>query len=284
MQIPHNTFHNALRAGDSRIGLWVRLAGANAAELLAGCGFDGLLLDAEHAPNDVGTVLLQLRALAPYPFHSVVRPVRGDIALLKQYLDVGAQTLLIPMIDTTEQAESMVRAMRYPPAGVRGMSAALARASRRNQEEDYTNQADAQMCLLVQVETAAALASLDGIASVPGVDRMFFGPADLSASMGFRGQGDHPAVREAILDGFRRVRADGRARCIDGGPGGGARLPGGWSAIRRRRRGYIFASARGSRTGATLQESGGGRPCLRRRCLRRTFLAGKLEQFEENAA
>ncbi|WP_144640927.1 4-hydroxy-2-oxoheptanedioate aldolase [Bordetella genomosp. 13] len=211
MQIPRNTFRDALRAGESRIGLWVGLADANAAELLAGCGFDWLLLDGEHAPNDVRTVLDQLRAVAPYPVPPVVRPVRGDVALVKQYLDVGAQTLLIPMIDTAEQAESMVRAMRYPPEGVRGMGAALARASRWNQVQDYVNQADAQMCLLVQAETTQAMENLDSIAAVPGVDGVFFGPADLSASMGYRGQGDHPAVRQAILDGIRRVRAAGRA-------------------------------------------------------------------------
>lgn len=211
MQMPRNTFRDALRAGESSIGLWVGLADANAAELLAGCGFDWLLLDAEHAPNDVRTVLDQLRAVAPYPVHPVVRPVRGDTALVKQYLDVGAQTLLVPMIDTAEQAECMVRAMRYPPDGVRGMGAALARASRWNQVPDYANQADAQMCLLVQAETTQALENLDRIADVPGVDGVFFGPADLSASMGYRGQADHPEVRRAILDGIARVRAAGRA-------------------------------------------------------------------------
>lgn len=211
MKIPQNTFLDALRAGRPQIGLWVGLADANAAEALAGTGFDWLLLDAEHAPNDPRTVLDQLRAVTPYAVHPVVRPVQGDVALVKQYLDVGAQTLLIPMIDTAEQATRMVLAMRYAPEGIRGMGAALARASRWNQIDDYLNQANDQMCLLVQAETTQALANLAAISVVPGVDGVFFGPADLSASMGYRGQPGHPLVQKAILDGIATVRAAGKA-------------------------------------------------------------------------
>ena len=211
MQIPQNRFLAALREGRAQIGLWVGLADANAAEALALAGFDWLLLDGEHAPNDPLTVLAQLRALAPYPVQPVVRPVQADVALVKQYLDVGAQTLLVPMIDTPAQAGQMVRAMRYPPAGIRGMGAALARAARWNQVDDYANQADAQMCLLVQAETVEAMRNLPGIAAVDGVDGVFFGPADLSASMGLRGQSGHPDVQRAILDGIATVRAAGKA-------------------------------------------------------------------------
>lgn len=211
MRIPSNEFRDALRAGHKQIGLWVGLADANAAELLATCGFDWLLFDGEHAPNDVRTVLDQLRAVAPYPVHPVVRPVRGETSLIKQYLDVGAQTLLVPMIDTPEQAAQMVRAMRYAPDGVRGMGAALARASRWNQIENYVNQANQQMCLLVQAETTLALSHLQEIAEVEGVDGVFFGPADLSASMGYRGQASHPDVQRAILDGIKTVRGAGKA-------------------------------------------------------------------------
>src|SRR5256885_14483498 len=142
MQIPCNTFRDALRAGQPQIGLWVGLADANAAEALAVTGYDWLLLDGEHAPNDPRSVLEQLRAVAPYATHPVVRPVQGDVALVKQYLDVGAQTLLVPMIDTPEQAALMVRAMRYAPEGIRGVGAALARASRWNQVDDYLNSAN----------------------------------------------------------------------------------------------------------------------------------------------
>jgi len=211
MQIPRNTFRDALQAGQPQIGLWVGLADANAAEALAGCGYDWLLLDGEHAPNDVRTLLDQLRAVAPYPVHPVVRPVQGETALIKQLLDIGAQTLLVPMIDTPAQAAAMVRAMRYAPEGVRGMGAALARASRWNQVDDYLNQANGQMCLLVQAETVLALTHLQAIASVDGVDGVFFGPADLSASMGLRGQPAHPEVQRAILDGITTVRAAGKA-------------------------------------------------------------------------
>lgn len=211
MKIPTNHFLAAIRQGQTQIGCWVGLADANVAEALAGCGFDWLLLDGEHAPNDVRTVLEQLRAVAPYSVHPIVRPVQGEVALIKQYLDVGAQTLLVPMIDTPEQAALMVKAMRYPPHGIRGVGAALARASRWNQVTDYLKQADDQMCLLVQAETTLAVKNLEAIASVEGVDGVFFGPADLSASMGYRGQPAHPEVVKIILKGIATVRAAGKA-------------------------------------------------------------------------
>jgi 4-hydroxy-2-oxoheptanedioate aldolase len=211
MHMPQNTFKAALAAGRPQIGLWVGLADATAAEALATTGYDWLLLDGEHAPNDPRSILQQLRAVAPYPVQPVVRPVIGDVALVKQYLDVGAQTLLIPMIDTAAQAALMVQAMRYAPAGIRGMGAALARASRYNQVEGYLAQADAQMCLLVQAETTTAIGNLRAIAETEGVDGVFFGPADLSASMGYPGQPGHPAVVQTMLDGIATVRAAGKA-------------------------------------------------------------------------
>jgi 4-hydroxy-2-oxoheptanedioate aldolase len=212
--LPVNAFKQALQAGQQVIGCWVGFADANVAEALAGCGFDWLLLDGEHAPNDPRTVLDQLRALAPYPVQAVVRPVVGDVALVKQYLDVGAQTLLIPMVDTPEQAAQMVSATRYAPDGIRGMGAALARASRWNQVPDYVHHANGQMCVLVQAETTLALKNLADIAAVEGVDGVFFGPADLSASMGYRGQASHPEVQKAILNGIATVRAAGKAAGI----------------------------------------------------------------------
>jgi 4-hydroxy-2-oxoheptanedioate aldolase len=214
MKIPQNHFRDALRAGRPQIGCWVGFADANVAEALAGCGFDWLLLDGEHAPNDPRTVLDQLRALAPYPVQPIVRAVQADVALVKQYLDVGAQTLLIPMVDTPEQAALIVQAMRYPPEGIRGMGAALARASRWNQVDDYLNQANGQMCLLVQAETVLAVQNLKAIAETEGVDGVFFGPADLSASMGYRGQPGHPEVQKVILEGIATVRAAGKAAGI----------------------------------------------------------------------
>lgn len=211
MQMPQNTFKAAMAAKQAQIGLWVGLADATAAEALATAGYDWLLLDGEHAPNDPRSILQQLRAVAPYPVQPVVRPVIGDVALVKQYLDIGAQTLLIPMIDTAEQAALMVQAMRYAPAGIRGMGAALARASRYNQVDNYLAQADAQMCLLVQAETTTAITNLQAIADTEGVDGVFFGPADLSASMGYPGQPGHPDVVKTMLDGIATVRRAGKA-------------------------------------------------------------------------
>mgnify|MGYP000328906658 FL=1 len=214
MQITKNTFRDSLNAGLTQIGCWVGLADANVAEALAGCGFDWLLLDGEHAPNDVRTVLEQLRALAPYTVSPIVRPVQGDVALIKQYLDVGAQTLLVPMVDTPEHAALLVKAMRYPPEGIRGVGAALARASRWNQVDNYLNLANEQMCLLVQAETPLALKNIEAIANTEGVDGVFFGPSDLSASMGFRGQPSHLDVQKAIVDAITKVRAAGKAAGI----------------------------------------------------------------------
>ncbi|WP_421956387.1 4-hydroxy-2-oxoheptanedioate aldolase [Polaromonas sp.] len=211
MQIPVNAFKQALQAGETKIGLWVGLADPYVAEALAGTGFDWLLIDGEHAPNDVRRILAQLQSVATYPVHPVVRPVIGDVALIKQVLDIGAQTILIPMVETAEQARKMVDATRYPPSGIRGVGSALARSSRWNQIPDYLHRADAQMCVLLQVESKTGLDNLEAITSVEGVDGVFFGPADLAASLGHLGNPGHPDVQRAILDGIRAVRALGKA-------------------------------------------------------------------------
>ncbi|MBC7209543.1 MAG: 2-keto-3-deoxy-L-rhamnonate aldolase, partial [Pseudomonas sp.] len=197
MDMPINTFKQRLRTGQAQIGLWLGLADPYCAELAANAGFDWLLLDGEHAPNDLRGLLGQLQAVAPYPAQPIVRPVIGDTALIKQLLDIGAQTLLVPMVESAEQARQLVRAMRYPPHGVRGVGSALARASRWNSLPGYLDQADEQMCLLVQVENREGLANLDAICAVEGVDGVFIGPADLSADMGHRGNPGHPEVRGA---------------------------------------------------------------------------------------
>jgi 4-hydroxy-2-oxoheptanedioate aldolase len=214
MQMPRNTFKEALRARRPQIGLWVGLADAYAAELLASTGFDWLLLDGEHAPNDPRSVLRQLQAIAPYPSHPVVRPVQGDTALIKQYLDIGAQTLLVPMVETAAQAAAVVAATRYPPQGVRGVGSALARASRWNGIPDYLARASDEICVLVQAESVTALRNLDAIAAVEGVDGVFFGPADLAASMGHLGNPGAPAVLEALADGIAAVNRSGKAAGI----------------------------------------------------------------------
>lgn len=214
MDMPVNTFKSRLRSGEAQIGLWLGLADAYCAELAANAGFDWLLIDGEHAPNDLRGMLGQLQAVAPYPSHPVIRPVTGDTALIKQVLDIGVQTLLVPMVESTEQARVLVKAIHYPPKGVRGVGSALARASRWNSIAGYLDHADEQMCLLVQIENREGLANLDAIAAVEGVDGVFIGPADLSASMGHRGNPGHPEVQAAIEDAIARIRAAGKAAGI----------------------------------------------------------------------
>jgi len=211
LELPVNAFKRALRLGKPQIGLWVGLADAYVAELLATTGFDCLVIDGEHAPNDVRSVLAQLQAMAPYPVHPMVRPVYGSIELIKQYLDIGVQTLLIPMVETAEQARQMVAATRYPTRGVRGVGSALARSSRWNQIDDYLRRSDEEMCVFVQVESKSALANLESIAAVDGVDGVFFGPADLAASMGLLGKPSDAKVQDAIASGIATVRKAGKA-------------------------------------------------------------------------
>ncbi|MPW20533.1 4-hydroxy-2-oxoheptanedioate aldolase [Paraburkholderia sp. CNPSo 3157] len=211
MERVQNRFKRALAQGKPQFGLWAALADAYVVELLATAGFDWLLIDNEHAPNNVRSTLAQLQAVSAYRSHPVVRPVKSDAAMIKQLLDIGAQTLLLPMIDTEEQAKAAVAATRYPPQGVRGVGSALARASRWNRVPDYLATASDELCVLVQVETLQGLSNLDAIANVDGVDGVFFGPADLSASMGFLGKPGEPVVREAIREGIRTVHAAGKA-------------------------------------------------------------------------
>lgn len=207
-----NRFKAALGRGESQIGLWVALANAYTAEICAGAGFDWLLLDGEHAPNDIPLLLGQLQAIAAYPATSaVVRPPAGDAVLIKQLLDLGAQTLLVPMIETAEQAAAMVAAMRYPPRGVRGVGSSIARASRWNRTPSYLHSAEADLCLVVQVETASGVRNAGRIAAVDGVDGVFIGPSDLAASMGHLGEAGHPEVVAAAESAIRAVRSAGKA-------------------------------------------------------------------------
>jgi 4-hydroxy-2-oxoheptanedioate aldolase len=217
MQTPVNPFKQALAARRAQIGLWLGLASAYSAEICAGAGFDWLLIDGEHSPNDLASVLQQAQAIAAYSgTHAVARVPMGHghagQMLIKQYLDLGVQTLLVPMVDTPEQAAEIVRSMRYPPAGVRGMAGA--RASRWGRYGDYPREANAQVCLLVQVETRQALENLDAIAALDGVDGVFIGPADLSASLGHVGHAAHPEVQDAIGRAIARIGAAGKAAGI----------------------------------------------------------------------
>jgi 4-hydroxy-2-oxoheptanedioate aldolase len=211
VEMPHNSFKRALREGKPQIGLWVGMVNPSVAELLAGVGFDWLCLDAEHSPNDVRTVLAQLQAIAPYPVQAVVRPVHGASEILKQYLDIGVQTILVPMIETPEQAARVVAATRYPTRGHRGVASATTRASRWGRIERYFQRADEEVCVVVQVESVKGLTNLAEIAAVEGVDGVFFGPADLAASMGYLGNPMEPQVQRSILEGIATVRQAGKA-------------------------------------------------------------------------
>ncbi len=206
-----NAFKQRLAAGEAQIGLWLALASPYTTEIAATAGFDWVLIDGEHAPNDVRSTLAQLQAVAAYPTHPIVRVVEGRTALIKQMLDIGATTILVPMVESPEQARSLVEAMRYPPDGVRGVGSAIARVSRWGQRTQYLDEANDEVCLLLQIESQRGLDQLDAIAAVDGVDGIFFGPADLSASMGFRGKPGAPEVQAAIESGIARVRAAGKA-------------------------------------------------------------------------
>jgi 4-hydroxy-2-oxoheptanedioate aldolase len=213
MELPVNKFKHSLVAGRQQIGLWVSLASAYSAELVAGSGFDWLLIDTEHSPNEVDTTLAQLQAAAAWPVSAVVRPAWNDKVLVKRHLDIGAQTLLIPYVQSEEEARAAVEAVRFPPRGVRGV-AGMTRATRFGRVDDYAKRADRELCLLVQVETRAGLDALEAITRCDGVDGVFIGPADLAAGLGHLGEIAHPEVQSAIRDGIARIRACGKGAGI----------------------------------------------------------------------
>jgi 4-hydroxy-2-oxoheptanedioate aldolase len=210
MELPANNFKRALKANRLQIGLWCSLSSHYATELVAGSGFDWILLDTEHSPNDLESVLQQLQAAAPYPTHPVVRVPWNDMVTIKRYLDIGAQSLLIPYVQNVEEAKAAVAYTRYPPAGVRGVAGAT-RATRFGRAKDYAKRAHEEICVLVQVETQTALDQLEKIAAVDGVDGVFIGPADLHASLGYVGETNNPKVMPVIDDAIRRIRKCGKA-------------------------------------------------------------------------
>ncbi|QIM16193.1 HpcH/HpaI aldolase/citrate lyase family protein [Leucobacter insecticola] len=195
------------------IGLWACAGSPITAEIVAGSGCDWVLLDAEHSPNGLESVLGQLYAMSAYPVAPLVRPPYGDTVTIKQYLDLGAQNLLIPMVDSAEQAEQIVRAVRYPDGaggGVRGVGSALARSARWNRVDGYLGRANETISLTVQIESAAAAAEVERILAVDGVDAIFVGPSDLAASMGYLGQQNHPEVVASVLHAITAATAAGK--------------------------------------------------------------------------
>jgi 4-hydroxy-2-oxoheptanedioate aldolase len=205
-----NPFKTALRAGRTQIGMWLALANTYTAEICATAGFDWLLIDGEHAPNDIRSILGQLQVLAAYPAAPVVRATTGDSVLIKQLLDIGAQTLLIPMVETVEQAQKLVAAVRYPPRGIRGIGASISRVSRWLAFPDYLANGEDEICLLVQIESELGLKNIAEIAAVDGIDGLFLGPSDLAASLGHRGNPGHADVVAAIENGIARILKAGK--------------------------------------------------------------------------
>jgi 4-hydroxy-2-oxoheptanedioate aldolase len=211
MNLQANTFKQALAQGKVQLGLWQGLGNAYGADVCADIGYDWLLIDGEHVPNTTSTILAQLQTLAGHPVAAVVRPSWNDPVEIKHLLDIGAQNILVPMVQNAEQARQAVAAVRYPPEGIRGVGTALARAARWGGTADYLKRANQEICLLCQVETAQALSALDDILNVEGVDGVFIGPADLAASMGHLGDAGHADVKAAIDDAVVRIRAAGKA-------------------------------------------------------------------------
>jgi 4-hydroxy-2-oxoheptanedioate aldolase len=213
MELPRNSFKHAIAAGQLQIGLWSSLCSNIAAEIVADAGFDWILLDTEHSPNEVPGLLSQLQAISRGTATPIIRPAWNDAVLVKRVLDIGAQSVLVPYVQNADEARRAVMAVRYPPAGIRGVAAG-ARASRYGRITDYLKKANDEICLLVQVETRDALKELASIAKVDGVDGVFIGPSDLSASFGHIGHPQHPDVQKAIEQAAKVIRSAGKAAGI----------------------------------------------------------------------
>jgi len=209
------TLKDILRSSDPSYGIWVASGNAVNAEICASAGFDWLVIDTEHAPNDLRSVVAQLQAAYGYPVAPVVRPAVADTVLFKQYLDAGVTGFLVPMIDSVEAAEAVVRAVRYPPRGVRGVGAGLARSSRWGLDAQYVHHADDGIGVIVQVEHIDAIPHVAAIAAVDGVDSVYLGPADLAASMGLLGQSAHPDVVATVEAAIRTIAATGKAAGVN---------------------------------------------------------------------
>ena len=209
MDIPENRFKRALKAGKRQIGLWSTLSSNYTVEVIAGAGFDWMLIDGEHAPHDLRSILVQLQAAAAHDTPVLVRAETGDTVLIKRLLDIGVLTLLIPMVESADQAAQIVAAARYPPAGVRGVATAVNRAARWGMIDDYLSRADGEICVVCQIESVDGTEAIESIGAVDGVDALFVGPSDLAASMGLIGRSGQPDVVAAVDDAITRIVATG---------------------------------------------------------------------------
>jgi len=222
MELPVNQFKRALAAKKPQIGMWSSLSSHIVAEILANAGFDWVLLDTEHSPNELPMVQAQLHAIVGGTASAVVRPAWNDMVLIKRYLDIGAQSLLLPYVQSVEEAKDAVRSTRYPQDGVRGVAGST-RASGYGRITDYLKRAQDEICLLVQVETRKAMANIEGIAETEGVDGVFIGPNDLSADLGYLGNWQHPEVWKVMEEAAKKIRKAGKAPGILVGEGDGQR-------------------------------------------------------------
>lgn len=210
-----NQLKQKINSEDISYGLWNAIPDTYVAEICASAGYDWVVIDAEHASFDERTILTQLQAMAAYPKTQVlVRPPSGDPVFLKKMLDYGVQSFVIPMIETKEQAEEMVRAVLYPPEGIRGVAPAMARASRWGAIENYAHDANDEICLILQIESRKGIENLEEISKVRGVDGLFIGPADLAASYGYIGDTDHPEIEQIIQEGLSTIRKSGKTAGI----------------------------------------------------------------------
>ncbi len=233
MDLQRNSFKHALAQGKLQIGLWSSLCSNIAAEIISDSGFDWILLDSEHSPNEIPNLMSQLQAVARGTATPIIRPAWNDAVMAKRALDIGAQTLLFPYVQNAEEARRAVVSTRYPPAGIRGVSVA-ARASRYGRTPGYLTKANSEMCVLVQVETRSALDELEAIAKVEGVDGVFIGPSDLAASLGHLGNPQHAEVQKAMQDAVNRLKALSKPAGILTGSEDEARRYIGW--------GYLFVA------------------------------------------
>lgn len=213
MDLPKNHFKVALKAKEPQIGLWASIPSSYTAEVIAGAGFDWILLDTEHAPSDIETIVSQLQAVAAYPVTPVVRVPWNDMVMIKRYLDTGVQALLVPQVNTVEEARNAVAFTRFPTGGLRGVAGST-RATRFGRIKDYFKRAHEETCLLLQVESKEALGNIEAIAAIEGVDGLFIGPADLHASLGYLGERAHKDVLPVIDDAISRIVKTGKAAGI----------------------------------------------------------------------
>jgi 4-hydroxy-2-oxoheptanedioate aldolase len=208
MKLKPNLFKKALKEGRSQLGLWSTLANNIVADVLSDAGYDWIAIDMEHAPNEIPTVLSQLQAMNGGTATPIVRLPWNDPVVAKQVLDIGAYTLVFPMVQNAEDAERAVATTRYPPRGIRGVALGQ-RGSRYGRVSDYAESVEQEICIVAQIETADAMGRLEEIASVDGIDAVFFGPADLSADMGHFGKPGNPETMKLMMDGLETCKRIG---------------------------------------------------------------------------